>query len=250
VALLKAGDFYTRCRAVLFDKDGTLIDFKNMWLVWLDYMFNKLQKKYNLSRDIFGVFEQAIGVNLGRRWIDPSGIMASGCMDSLRKSMAECLAGFGVEMVEAMDTFNSVVKASETEVDWPAITHPVPGLEELLHQLKDAGIKAAVVTADTTSRAEDTLVSLGLSPYFTAVVGADRVENTKPAPDMALLACELLEVDPAEAVVVGDNTTDMHMGKDAGAAGVIGVLTGVCQREQLQPVADEVVDSVAEIRVV
>lgn len=249
MAVIQAGEFSTGCRAVLFDKDGTLIDFKTMWLVWLEYIFNTLRKIYGLNKDIFAEFEKAIGVNLDRQWIDPNGIMASGCMISLRNSMAQCLASCGVEMAEAMDTFDGVVKASESEVDWAAITLPVPGLEAVLRRFEDAGIKMAVVTADTTPRAEDTLISLNLSSYFQAVIGADRVENSKPAPDMALLACELLEIDPLEAVVVGDNITDMQMGRGAGLAGVIGVLTGVCRREQLKPLADVVVNSIAGIKV-
>ena len=246
--VLKAGDYSTACRAILFDKDGTLIDFKNMWLVWLDYIFTTLQKEYRLAETIIHDFEEAIGVKLERRWIEPTGVMASGCMESLRRSMAGCLAGHGVDPEVAVSGFNGVVKASETEVDWPAITHPVPGLGHFLCTLKDRGIKVAVTTADTTSRAEDTLYSLGLASHFDAVVGADRVSNTKPAPDMALLACELLDVYPMDSVVVGDNITDMQMGKSAGVAGVIGVLTGVCQVRQLEALADAVVGSVGELK--
>lgn len=249
MAVIKAGDFHTGCRAVLFDKDGTLIDFKNMWLVWIDYVFNALIKRYQLTKKIIAQFEEAVGVSLVKRWIDPGGAMASGSMAAVRDSIADCLACHGVDLAEARDTFIAVVKASETEVDWPAITYPVPGLEEVLRKLEEQGVKMAVVTADTTRRAENTLAFLGLSSYFQAVVGADRVKNTKPEPDMALLACELLGVEPREAVVVGDNVTDMCMGEKAGLAGKIGVLTGVCLREQLEAVADAVVDSVAEMEI-
>jgi len=248
VPVLKAGDYSTACRAILFDKDGTLIDFKNMWLVWLDYMFTALQQEYQLTKNIIRDFEEAVGVKLDKRWVASSGVMASGCMDSLRRSMAQCLTAYGVDPEEAVSGFDVMVKTSETEVDWPAITHSVPGLEQFLYKLKDRGIKVAVTTADTTSRAEDTLCSLGLASHFDAVVGADRVSSTKPAPDMALLACELLDVHPMDAVVVGDNITDMQMGKSAGVAGVIGVLTGVCQVRQLEALADAVVESVGELK--
>lgn len=249
MAVLKAGNFSTGCRAVLFDKDGTLIDFKNMWLVWLDYMFNTLRDRYQLTKGVVKDFEVATGVNLSRRWIEPTGVMASGCMESLQSAVAHCLARHGVHPEEAAIAFNATVKASETEVNWPAITHPVPGLAQVLSRLKSCGIKLAVTTADTTSRAEDTLNSLGLCSSFDVVVGADRVAASKPAPDMARLACELLGVDPNEAVVVGDNITDMQMGKSAGVAGVIGVLTGVSREEHLNTVADAVVDSVADLKV-
>lgn len=248
MAVVKAGNFRTNCQAILFDKDGTLIDFKHMWLVWLEYVISQILQKCQLTNELFNVLEKAIGVDLAHKWIDPEGAMASGNLTSLREAIASCLAPYGVKNIEAVNTFNEVVKASETEVDWTAITHPVPGLKETLAELKDKGIKMAVVTADTSRRAENTLASLGLTAFFDAVIGADLVKKTKPAPEMAFLACEVLNVQPREAVVVGDNVTDMCMGQEAGLVGKIGVLTGVCFKHQLEAVADVVVKSVAEIR--
>jgi len=89
------------------------------------------------------------------------------------------------------------------------------------------------------------LESLQLINSFDAVIGADLVKNTKPAPDMALLACDLLAVKPVSAVVVGDTPRDIIMAKSVGS-GSIGVLSGVCTREQLA-IADAVIASVADL---
>lgn len=85
----------------------------------------------------------------------------------------------------------------------------------------------AVVTADETAAAESHLRWLGIRQYFTAVIGTDQVEQGKPFPDMALLACQRLGVSPAEAAVIGDTNGDMRMAKAAGAAAAIGLAGGI-----------------------
>ncbi|MCF8011197.1 MAG: HAD family hydrolase [Clostridiales bacterium] len=247
--LLCGGNYYTGCRAVLFDKDGTLIDFKGMWLNWLDYVFNSLINRYELNQGVFKELEHAVGVNLQDKWIDPNGDMASGRMEKVKDSTAAYLCRYGGEFEEIRQTFINTVLASEAELDWASMTHPVPGLADVLKRLKDKNVKMGVVTADVTRRADDALISLGISTYFDVVVGADRVKETKPAPDMALFACELMQVSPRETIIVGDNITDVCMGKNAGTIASLGVLTGVCGKEQLSSEADVVLDSVADITI-
>jgi phosphoglycolate phosphatase len=54
-------------------------------------------------------------------------------------------------------------------------------------------------------------------------------------------------VKPSRTAVVGDSLADLEMGRAAGAGRVIGVLSGVSGREDLEPFADAVVDSVADL---
>jgi phosphoglycolate phosphatase len=46
---------------------------------------------------------------------------------------------------------------------------------------------------------------------------------------------------------VGDSPADLRMGRAAGVARTIGVLTGVGDRATLEPLADIVVDSIADL---
>jgi phosphoglycolate phosphatase len=48
-------------------------------------------------------------------------------------------------------------------------------------------------------------------------------------------------------MVVGDNTHDIHMGQSAAAGYNVGVLTGTSTRDELEPEADLVVDSIADL---
>ncbi|MCP3962308.1 MAG: HAD-IA family hydrolase [bacterium] len=111
-------------------------------------------------------------------------------------------------------------------------TRPYPGIVEMLGQL--AGRSLAVVTNKPTDQAEKVVGDLGLSPLIPLVVGPELAERSKPAPEHLFAALKCLGRQPSEAVIVGDGTTDMLAGRDAGTA-TIAVLWGYQTREQLAP---------------
>jgi phosphoglycolate phosphatase len=90
---------------------------------------------------------------------------------------------------------------------------------------------------------------LGFAGMMDMVVGADMVDNSKPAPDMAELILEKLNINKANAAVVGDALTDINMGINAGLKASIGVLTGLSSEIQLRELTPHVAGSVAEIAV-
>jgi phosphoglycolate phosphatase-like HAD superfamily hydrolase len=89
-----------------------------------------------------------------------------------------------------------------------------------------------------------TLAALGVTGSLDAVVCADDGVPVKPAPDMVIHLCEVVGVQPARTAVVGDSPADLLMARAAGVAFVVGVLTGVGERSDLEPLADLVVESV------
>ena len=64
---------------------------------------------------------------------------------------------------------------------------------------------------------------------------------------MVVHLCATLDVPPARTAVVGDSPADLRMARAAGAGLVVGVLTGVGGRDDLEPLADVVLDSVGAI---
>jgi phosphoglycolate phosphatase-like HAD superfamily hydrolase len=59
--------------------------------------------------------------------------------------------------------------------------------------------------------------------------------------------CEQVGVAPADTVVVGDAVADVLMGREAGVALTVGVLTGVTTAADFAGHADVVVASLAEL---
>lgn len=243
--LLEADGKKFNIEAVLFDKDGTLLDFKVMWLEWSKYVIDEIRLAVGdiIPREIL---EQAMGINLAEWYVDPEGPLAGGTMSGLRAALVKAMQEAGIREKSAQDLVTDVSRRSEITMDWKMLTKPVSGLHQKLQYLRNKNFKIAVVTADITERSKISLESLNLISYFDAVIGADLVERSKPAPDMALLACRLLGVEPGNAVVVGDTPRDIHMAKSAGA-GSIGVLSGVCNQKQLA-IADAVISSVADLK--
>ena len=245
--LLRADGREFDCQAVLFDKDGTLIDFKTMWLAWSKYMLDEVCAAAELDPKRRGALECAMGIDLAAWHVDPRGPLAGGNMSGLRESMAAMLKTTGMDEEDAGRLVMDMAEQSDGAMDWEGLAAPIPGTHEMLGRLQDRGFKLAVVTADSSVRARISLTALQLIDYFAVVVGADCVQNSKPAPDMALLACRELGIESGLAVVVGDTPRDIVMAREAGSAG-IGVLSGVCTREQLTgATADVVINSVAEL---
>jgi len=80
-----------------------------------------------------------------------------------------------------------------------------PGCIELLTNLKENGLRAAIATATDLQRTEKYLEMLGLRPYFTEIVCATMVKEGKPSPDIYLYACEQLGRKPEECIAVEDS---------------------------------------------
>ena len=78
----------------------------------------------------------------------------------------------------------------------------LPGAENLLRELRAAGIKIAIASA--SKNAPLVLDRLHLAGAIDAVVDAAKIVHSKPAPDVFLKAAEMLGVQPAECVVVED----------------------------------------------
>jgi phosphoglycolate phosphatase len=116
--------------------------------------------------------------------------------------------------------------------------------------LKSGGSKLAVATTDSHKRAKEALRFLGVAHLFDVIIGGDDIENSKPAPDIVLEACKQTGCAPKDAVAVGARALgDITMGRNAKVKECIGVLTGFTSKEELQRVADAVINSVTELKV-
>ena len=80
-----------------------------------------------------------------------------------------------------------------------------PGCVELLTNLKERGIRAAIATATDLQRTEKYLEMLGLRDYFSEIVCATMVKEGKPSPDIYQYACEQLGRKPENCIAVEDS---------------------------------------------
>ena len=75
---------------------------------------------------------------------------------------------------------------------------------QLLPRLQQAGYRMGVVS-NREKPYQQEIESLGIAPYFVFALAGGEVQAWKPEPDIFFHACRRLDVDPAQAVYVGDN---------------------------------------------
>jgi len=90
------------------------------------------------------------------------------------------------------------------------------GIPELLQYLADSGIPWGVVTNKMESLTFPIIKAAKLQRSIGCVVCGDTLAESKPHPAPVLFACRVLEVNPEEALFVGDDIRDIEAGRAAG----------------------------------
>jgi phosphoglycolate phosphatase-like HAD superfamily hydrolase len=227
---------------IIFDKDGTLIQFEAMWGAWAMDLARKLESV--TGRSMAERLYRALDFYADTGQIAPHGHLSVTPMAGLRVLTVQVLVGDVGLSPQAAEA--AVAKVWRTP-DPVASAHPLADLSALFATLRARGIKIAVATSDDRAPTAATLAKLNLADFVSALACGDDGIPIKPEPEMVLTLCQALDVPPAKTVMVGDNVADMHMGRAAGAGLVIGVRSGVSSAEILAPHADVVLPSVAEL---
>ncbi len=103
---------------------------------------------------------------------------------------------------------------------------PVPGLIELIHKLKEAGISIGVATSAPRENVDFVLQALGIEHQIDVIVDDSMVSHGKPHPEIYLKAAELLHTKPGDCIVFEDSLSGTKSAYDAGAK-VIAVTTTI-----------------------
>ena len=225
-------------RLVIFDKDGTLIDFDAMWGGWVESLAARLEAAigHNLAPALYRVMDYDA---VARRTL-AGGKLAVTPMADLFELTRQLLTRQGLRPAEA---------EAALEQAWfipdPATTaRSLVDLPRLFGALRQRGLKIAIATSDDRAPTQATLASLGVAHLVDALVAADDDVPLKPEPDMVWAACRLTRVEPHQAIVVGDALPELQMARAAGAGLAVGVTSGVSDMALLAPHADCVLATV------
>ncbi len=123
---------------------------------------------------------------------------------------------------------------------------PCPGAMELLAALNNAGVKMAIASSAPVTNIRLLLGTLGILDHFQQFVYGREVTESKPSPQIYLLAAQKLGVKPEICIVVEDAVAGVKGAKRAGMY-CIGVTT--TNPKELLAEADVIVDSLAELTV-
>lgn len=225
----------TPLKAVLFDKDGTLIDFQATWAPTFLAILEELSAG---DAPLMARLGAACGYDLAARRFHPDSIVVAGSNDDIAAAWADLLPDRDMEALFA----DLNVRAGDMSL--PHLT-PFADLLPVLDALADLGLRLGIATNDGEASARTQLTTLGLDARFEAVIGFDSGHGAKPAPGMVLGFCEALDLEPETVVMVGDSLHDMHAGRSAGAR-TLAVATGTVPAEALKDHADHVAGSLTQ----
>ena len=238
------------CRLIIFDKDGTLIDFTATWVPLI-------RKRVSFLLKALGRKDQELGAFLLKSWgIDPT----SGKIDPrgpcpVSPRSDEIVIGtmalyqHGYLWDESKQWVARAFDEADADGDWREKVVPIEGIQTFLSRLRKYGFYTALATNDERKDTEAILNHLGMGDLFDTILCAGEVNLPKPHPETVFAICRQLGVDPKEAVMVGDSVADMMTGKRAGVALTVGILEGgVTPREELEKVADLVVNSIRDLK--
>lgn len=177
-------------KIIIFDMDGTLIDSKKDITVSINYV---RQKHYGLEALTEDFVVDAINMEV--------------------RNLPKLF--YGTELYEKKDML-----AFEAHYDEQCTQSPYlyEGVLETLESLKRQDIKLSVATNAPTKFANRMLGSLGVANMFDEIVGADRVSESKPSPEMLhkILDSYKYEKNRDRAWMIGDNSKDMLSAHNAG----------------------------------
>ena len=91
-----------------------------------------------------------------------------------------------------------------------------PGIAELLHKIKESGLRLALFTGVEKTMMEYTLNPFKLSEFFQVRITADDVQKSKPDPEGINLALSRIKADAKDSMYVGDSPADIVAGRRAG----------------------------------
>ena len=177
-------------RGVLFDMDGVLVDSEEYISLAAIMMFR--ENGVNVSREDFQPF---VGMGENRYLGGVAG---------------KYNFPFDIERDKkrTYEIYGNMVKGKLL---------PLPGVHEFINKCKERKLKIAVVTSADEVKMLTNLREIGLPiETFNGTVNGLEVERKKPFPDIFLKGAKLLNLDPADCLVVEDAISGEKAGKAAG----------------------------------
>ncbi len=224
-------------RGILFDKDGTLLKFDELWNEATKNVVPEFLNKIGIDADEKNILkaETAIGKSIAvMTYYDMTkAVLKAFGINADEKILHECS-----KHLEEL-YFKEVNKSTANIV-------PTANLPKLFNWLSDRNIIVGLATADTKQTAIKCLDRLGIMPFFSYLGSDDGKLRPKPQVDIIEDFKSRFGINSDEIIVVGDTNTDMQFAKNGGALAV-GVLSGVDGEQELNKNADLILNDVSQL---
>jgi phosphoglycolate phosphatase len=221
---------------ILFDKDGTLLDFDKTW-----EPVNRRASLFAAAGDEMLADRLMVicGMDPLTGKVSAGSLFAAAAPTEIALAMSNAGAPFDPEeLTEHLDRIY---------VEGAANAVAVTDLAALFGRLKRRGLSLGIASSDNEASIRAIAERLGILSHLDYIAGYDSGHGVKPNPGMIDGFAASQGIALAEIAMVGDNTHDLHMAHNAKAGLAIGVLSGTSGEEALAPYADYVLASIDEL---
>lgn len=223
-------------KAILFDKDGTLIDFHATWDHATFDVFKHLAKG---DMELIRKLAKISNFDMETKSIGADSILVAQSAAEIGERWANILSR------KADQEFFDEVDFLYGTLGEKHLTG-FPSTLGVLKGLIAEGYPLGIATNDSEINAVSQMGLLEWRDYFDVIFGYDSGHGQKPGPGMVQAFSEHTGFDASEILMVGDSLHDLSAGKSAGAL-TIGVTTGPAQGADLTGHADAIIDDLNEI---
>jgi len=247
LAHLRFADITRDIDLIVFDKDGTLIDFDFTWgqrcRAAVDALIADMPTRESLRHTLLAT----IGIDASTGRARPESPIVVGTVAEVAIVAATVLHQAGEPWTAATLAAERHVRRIFAVPPTPAEVRGFAAVPPLFKALRAAGVAVAVLTNDDRAGTVATLTDLGLVDELAMIVCADDGHGGKPEPGGLMHIARSLAIPASRVAMVGDAVGDLVTARRAGIALGIGVLSGAAPLSALAPHADAVIDHVGAI---
>ena len=224
-------------RGVLFDKDGTILDY---WATWVPINRRAALWAAGGNEALAGELLRLGGHDPDTDRVAPGTPLAAGdFLDIAQAFAAHPDVGAAGELTAGIERIFCEGGAAHSVL--------IDGARETLVELKRRGLRIGLATNDSVGGLEASLARHDVLDLFEFRAGCDSGLGAKPDPRMVFGFCAAAGLARGEVAVVGDAVHDLAMGRAAGAGLNVGVLSGTSGRADLEAYADRILGDVTEL---
>lgn len=207
-----------RTKAIVFDKDGTLIDYSPYWYPVSQNAMRLCYERFGVSDENTDEFIKSLGVTPDLT--DIKGALPRGAHVEIFTAMADRIISLGATAAYDEILHFSIEAFGKISKPYGKVEPTCENMRGVLTWLKEKGIYLALITSDEIVGARIALERLGVLDLFDEIIAHDGKSPAKPnSYYMDKFRSEHL-FDREEVLMVGDTETDILFALNSGVPSI------------------------------